>query len=247
MVEPEINFIFAKNKAMARILNIETSTEYCSVSITRDGKCEHLRVMTPNEEKKAAHSEYLAVFTKEVLDEAGIKVSMLDAVALSGGPGSYTGLRIGASTSKGLCFGGEVPLLSIGTLQIISAMAKAKYVEPYDYIVPMIDARRMEVYTAVMNPSLNIVADVESKVIDSGSFAEYRGRKLLFCGNGAPKCSEVLAGDGFTFIDGIYPSAEFMGELSERAFSEGKFVDLVYYEPFYLKEFIATTSKRALF
>ena len=232
---------------MARILNIETSTDYCSVSITKAGKCEHLRLMQPDGTHKAAHSEMLAVFVKEVLDEAGMKVSNMDAVALSGGPGSYTGLRIGASTSKGLCFGGDIPLISLNTLLVIAAMAKAKSTDNYDLIVPMIDARRMEVYTMLTNANLDKLSEVEAKIIDAESFAEYKGQKLLFCGNGAQKCSEILACEGFTFIDGIYPSAEYMGELAETAFNSKKFEDLVYYDPFYLKEFIATTSKKSLF
>ena len=232
---------------MARILNIETSTDYCSVSITKDSKCEHLRLMQPDGTRKVAHSEMLAVFVKEVLDEARMKVSDMDAVALSGGPGSYTGLRIGASTSKGLCFGGNIPLISLNTLLVIAAMAKAKFTDKYDLIVPMIDARRMEVYTMLTNANLDKLSEVEAKIIDAESFAEYKGKKLLFCGNGAPKCSEILACEGFTFIDGIYPSAEYMGELAETAFNSKKFEDLVYYDPFYLKEFIATTSKKSLF
>ena len=139
----------------------------------------------------------LAVFVKEVLDEAKLKVSDMDAVALSGGPGSYTGLRIGASTSKGLCFGGDIPLISVNTLLVIAAMAKSKYNCDYDLIVPMIDARRMEVYTMITDAKLNKLSEVEAKIITEESFAEYKGRKLLFCGNGAPKCKEVLACDGF--------------------------------------------------
>ena len=232
---------------MARILNIETSTDYCSVSISNDSKCTNLRIMKPDNARKVAHSEMLAVFVKEVLDEAKLRVSDLDAVALSGGPGSYTGLRIGASTSKGLCFGGDIPLISLNTLLVIAAMAKAKYNGDYDLIVPMIDARRMEVYTMLTDAKLEKLSEVEAKIITEESFAEYKGKKLLFCGNGAPKCKDVLACDGFAFLDDIYPSAEFMGELSEAAFSAGRFEDLVYYEPFYLKEFIATTSKKSLF
>jgi len=232
---------------MATILNIETSTDYCSVSITKDGKCEHLRINHPDSTRKAAHSELLAVFVKEVIEEASIKVSDLDAIALSGGPGSYTGLRIGTSVSKGLCFGGDLPLISINTLAIIAAMAQTKFRGQYDFLVPMIDARRMEVYTAIFTPNLDLTADVEAKVITPDSFSEFKGKKLIFCGNGAPKCSEVLGNSDFIFIDDIYPSAEFMGELAENAFKNNKFVDLVYYEPFYLKEFIATTSKKSLF
>ena len=232
---------------MARILNIETSTDFCSVSITKDSKCEHLRLMQPDGSRKATHSEMLAVFVKEVLDEAGMKVSNMDAVALSGGPGSYTGLRIGASTCKGLCFGGDIPLISVNTLLVIAAMAKAKYTQTYDFIVPMIDARRMEVYTMLTNASFDKISDVEAKIITEESYSEHKGKKLLFCGNGAPKCNEILACEGFTFINDIYPSAEFMGELAEKSFNSKQFEDLVYYEPFYLKEFIATTSKKSLF
>ena len=159
----------------------------------------------------------------------------------------YTGLRIGASTSKGLCFGGNIPLISLNTLLVIAAMAKAKSPQNYDLIVPMIDARRMEVYTMLTNAKLDKLSEEEAKIIDAESFAEHKGKRLLFCGNGAPKCKEVLACDGFTFMDNIYPSAEFMGELAEAAFINKQFEDLVYYEPFYLKEFIATTSKKSLF
>ncbi len=232
---------------MARILNIETSTDYCSVSISNDGKCTNFRLMQPDNTRKAAHSEMLAVFVKEVIDEAKLKVSDLDAIALSGGPGSYTGLRIGASTSKGLCFGGNIPLISVNTLLIIAAMAKAKYNAEYDLIVPMIDARRMEVYTMTTDSKLTNLSEVEAKIITEESFSEHKGQKLLFCGNGAPKCKEILACEDFTFLDNIYPSAEFMGELAEAAFLADNFEDLVYYEPFYLKEFIATTSKKSLF
>lgn len=232
---------------MARILNIETSTGYCSVSIGNNGKCEHLRVSIPDDSRKSSHSELLAVFAKKVIDEANIKTSDLDAVCISGGPGSYTGLRIGTSTCKGICFGSNIPLISVNTLQVIAAMARAKYKSQYDMIVPMIDARRMEVYTTLVDSNLNMLADVEAKVIDESSFAEYKDKNLLFCGNGAPKCSEVLKNDNFVFLDDIFPSAEFMAELSEAAFKTGKFENLAYYEPFYLKEFIATTSKKSLF
>ena len=238
--------IFAK-KFMARILNIETSTGYCSVSIGNNGKCEHLRVSVPDDSRKSSHSELLAVFAKEVIDEANIKAADLDAVCISGGPGSYTGLRIGTSTCKGICFGGNIPLISVNTLLVIAAMAKAKYNGQYDMIVPMIDARRMEVYTTLVDSNLKMLADVEAKIIDSQSFADYADKKLLFCGNGAPKCKKVLENQNFIFIDDIYPSAEFMVELSEDAFRNGKFENLAYYEPFYLKEFIATTSKKSLF
>lgn len=232
---------------MAKILNIETSTGYCSVSLGFDGKCKHFRVAAPDDNRKSSHSQLLVVFIKELVDEAGIMLSDVEAVCISGGPGSYTGLRIGTSTSKGICFAGNIPLVSVNTLQVIAAMARAKYKGEYDMIVPMIDARRMEVYTTLVDSNLNMLTDVEAKVIDECSFVEYSDKKLLFCGNGAPKCSNVLKNDNFVFLDDIFPSAEFMAELSEAAFNSEKFEDLAYYEPFYLKEFIATTSKKSLF
>ena len=203
--------------------------------------------MTPDSERKAAHSEFLAVFIREVLDEAKLDASQIDALAISGGPGSYTGLRIGTSSAKGFCFASGIKLLPINTLQIIAAMALAKCSSDFDYIVPMIDARRMEVYTALVDGELNLCSNVEAKIIDENSFSEYAGKKLVFCGNGASKCSEVLKNENFVFLNDIYPSAEYMGKLAEAAFAGGQFADLAYYEPFYLKEFVATTSKKSLF
>lgn len=232
---------------MARILNIETSTDYCSVSISNNGNCESLKINIPDPENNKTHSELLAVFVNEIIIGLKIKMTDIDAVAISGGPGSYTGLRIGTSTAKGLCFGANLPLMSLNTIQIMATMARAKYSQDIDYIIPMIDARRMEVYTSVFDKNLNVVVDTEAKIIDENSFAEYADKKVLFCGNGASKCKDVLARDNFVFIDGIFPSAEYMCQLAEQNYSMRNFVDLVYYEPFYLKEFVALTSQKPLF
>lgn len=232
---------------MANILNIETSTDYCSVSLSQDGECKLLKIERADSSQKSVHSELLCLFIKEIINEANIAISDLDAVALSGGPGSYTGLRIATSTCKGLCFGAKLPLIAINTLQIIASMAKSKINSNYDFIMPMIDARRMEVYTSLINSNLELISPVSAEVVDENSFQEIADKKIILCGNGAAKCMQVINNSNFSFIDGVFPSAEFMCLLSERAFTEKNFVDLAYYEPFYLKEFVATTSKKALF
>lgn len=233
---------------MAKILNIETSTEVCSVSISIDGKCKDFIISNLNdsEQGRGSHSKLLAVFIRDILKKNKLLPENLDAVAISYGPGSYTGLRIGVSTCKGFCFGAKLPLIAINTLQIIANMAKHKSNYEFDLYIPMIDAKRMEVYTTIFDKDLHSTSDVEAKIIDENSFKELIGKKVAFCGNGSSKCEGLLKEENFYFLQDTYPSAEYMGIFSEKLFKENKFEDLVYFEPFYLKDFVATTPKNKI-
>ena len=234
---------------MCMILNIETSTQICSVSIAQDGKCVDVIVDVPEKNGEPAHGQHsklLAVLIKEILEKNQIEPSDLKAIAVSEGPGSYTGLRIGVSTAKGLCLGLDAPLVSVNTLFLVAKMAVSKSTDKYDYIIPMIDAKRMEVYCSVYDSELKLIKETAAKIIDENSFVEYAGKRVLFCGNGAEKCKEILGGNGKFFNGDIYPSAEYMAEITNQYFQNGEIADLVYFEPFYLKSFIATTPKKLL-
>lgn len=234
---------------MGLILNIETSTEICSVSISDKGRLIDLIVDNPSLEGgdgHGQHSKLLAVLIEKLFSKNNIEKDSLDAVAISEGPGSYTGLRIGVSTAKGICFGTDIPLISLNTLKLIALMASKKNSQEFDLIVPMIDARRMEVYCSVYDNKLNEIDKTEAKVIDETSFSEYKGKRILFCGNGALKCQDVLSDLNAVFDGEAYPSAEFMTENAYKKFANQDFADLVYFEPFYLKSFIATTPKKLL-
>ena len=232
---------------MSLILNIETSTEVCSVSISENGKCKHLKICGNNlqtTDNKGNHSKLLAVFINDILTENNILPKHLNAVAISSGPGSYTGLRIGVSSCKGFCFGANLPLISVNTLLIMANMAINMHKNNFDLYIPMIDARRMEVYSAIFDKNLDFISDVEAKIIDENSYSEIKNKKVAFFGNGSDKCKEILNNNNFTFLSDIFPSAEYMCNLSEKLFLEKKFEDLVYFEPFYLKEFVATMPKK---
>jgi tRNA threonylcarbamoyladenosine biosynthesis protein TsaB len=233
---------------MAKILNIETSTEICSVSLSVDGVCQDLKINGIHESGpgKGSHSKLLAGYIKDILENNKILPSDLSAVAISCGPGSYTGLRIGTSTCKGFCFGADLPLIAVDTLSIMASMAFCKAGLETDLYIPMIDARRMEVYTAIFDEELRSCSDVEAKIIDESSFNKLSDKKIIFCGNGSEKCKDILKSENFVFIPDIYPSAEYMGIYSEKKFNEKKFEDLVYFEPFYLKEFVTTTPKNKI-
>ena len=184
-----------------------------------------------------------------MLDEKGLKVSDCSAVCVCKGPGSYTGLRVGVSTAKGLCFGAGIPLLSVGSLDTLvwQAIAEGLVPEGCKYIIPMIDARRMEVYTAVFTPDGKQVGKTEPKIIDSSSFASERSEgPVLFIGDGAQKCSEILVGPGASFVQ-CSPKASAMAAPAFTALHEKRFEDVAYFEPFYLKEFVATVSRKKLF
>ena len=221
---------------MATILNIETSTKNCSVSIAKDGV--QLCLVEENEES-FAHGEKLNQFIEWCIDGAEITLNDLDAICVSKGPGSYTGLRIGVSSAKGFAFGLNLPLLAINSLQILAEMQINK---GFDLIIPMIDARRMEVYTAQFDTNGNQLTETEAKVIDETSFEELKGKKIVFVGDGAEKCQEDLAHLDATFVQ-IFPSAKYMCEQAEKRFEEKQFEDVAYFEPYYLKDFVAGKKK----
>ena len=225
---------------MARIILIETSTSLCSVGLAEDGVCTHYK----ESPEPRSHAAMTAPYIKDILDEAGLRVSDCDAVCVSKGPGSYTGLRVGSSTAKGLCFGAGIPLIALGTLDILAAQGRTADTVPA-FIIPMIDARRMEVYCAVFSPDGKQLTPTESRIITADSFAAERAAgPVLFIGDGAPKCREVL-GDEW-FID-EYPRASSMAALAEAAFRAGRFEDSAYFEPFYLKDFVAVLPHNKLF
>ena len=225
---------------MERIILIETSTALCSVALAEDG------VITAYKESSApkAHASLTAVFIDEMLAEKGLAVSDCNAVCVSMGPGSYTGLRVGVSTAKGLCFGSGKPLLAVGTLDTLVAQA-ADDASSYKYIIPMVDARRMEVYTAVFENGIQ-VTETAPMIIEENSFAEQLEQgPVLFIGDGAGKCADVIKHPNASFAQ-CWPKASSMLEPAMKAYKEKRFEDVAYFEPFYLKEFVATVSKKKL-
>ena len=219
------------------ILNIETATKNCSVSIAQNGKtiiCNQIA------EEGYSHAERLHVFIEESIAAAGITFKELVAVAVSQGPGSYTGLRIGVSAAKGLCYALEIPLIAVDTLQALAAQATIEN----GLIVPMLDARRMEVYSAIFSNKLEVKRAILAEVITEDSFQEY-DETLYFVGDCADKCKEVLTQSNFVFLEEIkYPSANEMSALSYAKFLKNDFADVAYFEPYYLKDFMITTSKK---
>ncbi|MBQ5753921.1 MAG: tRNA (adenosine(37)-N6)-threonylcarbamoyltransferase complex dimerization subunit type 1 TsaB [Alistipes sp.] len=234
---------------MALILCIETGTDICSVGLVRDGELVSLRESDSGRD----HAKKVGVFVDELFTQTGISPEDIDAVAVGKGPGSYTGLRIGVSFAKGLCYGLSCPLIAIGSLEALAAVAREDYdagiidVENWDDVLlcPMVDARRMEVYAQVFNSAGAARSEVMAEVVGEESFAQYRANtQFVIFGNGAAKCAEVLS--GATLID-VTPSVRGMARLAQRAFDAGDFVDVAYFEPFYLKDFVVTTSKKKLF
>ena len=224
---------------MERIILIETSTALCSVALAEDG------VITSYKESSApkAHASLTAVFIDEMLAERGLKISDCDAVCVSMGPGSYTGLRVGVSTAKGLCFGSGKPLIAVGTLDTL--VAQAGIDGNPKFIVPMVDARRMEVYTAVFENGSQIT-ETAPMIIDENSFAEQLEQgPVLFIGDGAGKCADVIRHPNARFVQ-CWPKASSMLEPAMKAYKEKRFEDVAYFEPFYLKEFVATVSKKKM-
>lgn len=243
---------------MENIILIETSTALCSTALMQDGKIISYQEST----RPKAHASLTAVFIDEMLRENGLTLNSCAGVCVSMGPGSYTGLRVGVSTAKGLCFGGRIPLLAVGTLdtivyQAIESVSHGDMTKAdggstssspcWKYIVPMIDARRMEVYTAVFSPDGQQLTPTEPKIIDENSFAEQLSEgPVLFVGDAAEKCSTVIQHPNAHFMQ-CCPKASAMAIPALKAYKAGKFEDVAYFEPFYLKEFVATTSKKKLF
>ncbi len=233
---------------MSKILLIESGTNVCSVAIAIDGNVAGLRESAD----ERAHAAQLTVFIDQLVRQIGISVKQLDAVVVSKGPGSYTGLRIGISAAKGICYAAEIPLISISSLDSMTQGAYIKYKSlieksSIDYFCPMIDARRMEVYTAMYDKFFKKIKEVEALVINDLTFKkQLNNRRILFFGNGANKCQEVINHPNAFFIDDFLPSAQFMIPLALESLSNQRFEDVAYFEPYYLKDFVATKSLKNL-
>jgi len=235
---------------MATILNIETSTEVCSVVLARDGHVIQCRENLSGQN----HARLVTVLINEVLEAYDISVSQLDAVAVSGGPGSYTGLRIGVSVAKGICYASHLPLIAITSLEamahhVIHHSDKYRLPETENILFcPMIDARRMEVYTSVYDRNCTQIRQIQADIIDHLSYLSYLdNNKVVFFGNGADKCLSTITHPNAIFVEGIITSANNMVPLAERDFTLQKFANVAYYEPFYLKDFIATIPVKNIF
>jgi len=219
------------------ILNLETATKNCSVSILQHGKtilCKEIA------ESGYSHAERLHVFIEECLKESNITFKDLSAIAVSQGPGSYTGLRIGVSTAKGLCFALDLPLIAIDTLQVLASQLTITE----GVIIPMIDARRMEVYSAIYNSDYEKTREVQAEILTENSFEEI-AETIHFVGDCSEKAKTVLTNSNFIFHEEIvYPSANEMSELSFKKFQDSNFEDVAYFEPYYLKDFMTTVSKK---
>ncbi len=237
---------------MALILSIETGTDVCSVALSNNGELMALR----ESDEGRDHARKVAIFVDELLRETGVQPDDLDAVAVGKGPGSYTGLRIGVSFAKGLCYALDIPLIAVGSLDALTEVAREDYdagiidVEEYDWaqarLCPMVDARRMEVYAQVFDSEGHPLSDVTAEVVTEGSFSDMRcddGHRFVIFGNGAKKCSEVLSDS--ILID-VAPSARGIVRLAEERFNRGEFEDIAYFEPFYLKDFVVIPSKKKL-
>ncbi len=226
---------------MPCILHIETSTDCCSVALSVDEEVvsENISAEGPS------HASVLGVFVEEAVNTMKERRIRPDAIAVSSGPGSYTGLRIGVSTAKGLCYGYGIPLIAIPTLELITDIAISRHLLGSDGLYcPMLDARRMEVYSAVYDALLHPVRETMAEVISADSYAALLGSaEICFFGNGAAKCKEMIISGNALFAEGIFPMASRMVPLALKAWQAGRFEDVAYFEPFYLKEFQATIAK----
>ncbi len=227
---------------MATILSIETATPVCSCALSRDGEI----LLSRENRDGQLHAALLGVFVNEIMEYIRQNRLSLDAVAVSSGPGSYTGLRIGVSEAKGLSYGLGIPMIAIPTAKVMASMMIGRQ-DAGVLLCPMIDARRMEVYATIFDNSLNIVRETKADIVESGSYARLLEKhKIAFFGNGAEKCKEVITHPNAIFIDEVSPLATGMLPLTEEAFAAGNFVDSAYFEPFYLKEFVATVPKNKI-
>ncbi|MGB2684569.1 MAG: tRNA (adenosine(37)-N6)-threonylcarbamoyltransferase complex dimerization subunit type 1 TsaB [Olleya sp.] len=223
---------------MAYILNIETSTTNCSVSLSHKGET---LVLKEDYGNGYSHAEKLHVYVDEVLKEAKISTLQLDAIAVSKGPGSYTGLRIGVSAAKGLAFALNIPLISVSTLEALAHQVKADS----GLIIPMLDARRLEVYSAIFDTQFNSIRAIEAQVLDETSFQSYLlENKVYFIGDGVAKTKALLDNNNAVFIENKLPSADQMSALSFNKYKKSDTEDVAYFEPYYLKDFVAIKSKK---
>lgn len=233
-----------KSFSMSCILNIETSTDVCSVSVSQDGAC----IFSQEDHEGPNHAVKLGTFVDEALSFADSHAIPLDAVAVSCGPGSYTGLRIGASMAKGICFGQDLKLIAVPTLELMAVpVLLREEVEEGALLCPMIDARRMEVYSAVYDRALHEVRGIQADVVDAETYREYLDRgPVYFFGNGAEKCMEVINHPNARLIKGVEPLAKLMFPIAERRIAQEKYEDVAYFVPFYLKDFVAHQPKKLL-
>ena len=230
---------------MSCILNIETSTDVCSVAVSDNGQV----VFNKEDHSGPNHAVKLGVYVDEALSFIDAHGIPLEAVAVSCGPGSYTGLRIGVSMAKGICYGRDVKLISIPTLELMAVpvLIGEHPAEEDALIVPMLDARRMEVYAKVMDRALKEVRPIQADIVDADTYKEYLNRgTVYFFGNGAEKCMEVINHPNARLVKGIEPLAKNMAPLAEKRFVEGKFEDVAYFVPFYLKDFVAKMPKKLI-
>ena len=222
---------------MAYILSIETSTTNCSVSLSFEGET---LVLKEDNNVNYSHAESLHVFIDEVIRTANIEKSQLDAIAVSKGPGSYTGLRIGVSAAKGLAFALNIPLISVSTLKALAMQCKIES----GYIVPMLDARRQEVYSSVYNDQYKLIRDIQAQILNENSFLSYlENENVYFIGSGVPKTKALIQHQNARFIEDKLPSANEMGALAFAKYKKSDTEDVAYFEPFYLKDFIAIKPK----
>lgn len=226
---------------MVTILQIETATQVCSAALSVDGQTIALKELSAQN----IHAGSLTLFIQEVMATAGKSYQDLDAIAVSKGPGSYTGLRIGVSTAKGLCFALDKPLLAIDTLKMMAAGFQRRHKDDQGMICPMIDARRMEVFTALYHSDLSPVLPVTAKIIDETSYQEELvANGITFIGDGAAKCRAAIVSANAVFDETNYNSAANMSELAFEAFNNHQIEDLAYFEPYYLKDFVITAAKK---
>lgn len=229
---------------MSCILSIETSTGVCSVAMSENGQC----IFKQEDHSGPNHAISLGAFVDEALSFTDNHAIPLGAVAVSCGPGSYTGLRIGVSMAKGICYGRNVPLLAVPTLEVMSVPVLLNHeIEDDALLCPMIDARRMEVYSAIYDRALNERRETRADIVDAGTYREYLDHHpVYFFGNGAAKCMETINHPNARLIDGIDPLAKYMFPIAERKWVSEEFEDVAYFVPYYLKDFVAKTPKKLL-
>ena len=230
---------------MSCILNIETSTNVCSVAVSENGAC----IFNKEDREGPNHAVLLGVFVEEALSFIDSHAIPLDAVAVSCGPGSYTGLRIGLSMAKGICYGRDVKLIAIPTLELmcVPLLLNDKVAEDNALLCPMLDARRMEVYAQITNTALQTVKETSADIVETNTYDEYlQNNVVYFFGNGADKCKEVITHPNARFIEDIVPLAKNMFPLAEKRMAEERFEDVAYFVPFYLKDFVAKEAKKLL-
>ena len=218
---------------MAFLLALETTTKNCSVALFQDSNLMHL---CEHNSDKYSHSENLTLFIEEVVQNTNIMLQDIDAILLSKGPGSFTGLRIGTSTAKGLCYSLDIPLVSVSTLKTMAFGMLRE--EDYSFYCPMIDARRMEVFAAIYDQSNNEVREVRADIVDTNIYSNFLKEKVLFFGDGAFKCKNIIRHPNAHFVDGFFPSARYMGALGVKKFMNKEFENIAYFEPCYLKDFV---------